>query len=85
MLSRLAVMKSMWSQTRIGRPDDPQLRHVSVVGDTYMILVPGAQTAGRFCLIDMLVPDGSGPPPHRHRSSTRILSHLSIRVGGHYV
>lgn len=26
----------------------------------------GAQTAGRYCLIDMLVPDGGGPPPHRH-------------------
>ena len=46
--------------------DDAQLRHVSVVGDTYTILVSGAQTAGRYCLIDMLVPDGSGPPPHRH-------------------
>ena len=60
MLSWLAVMKSMWSQTRIGRPDDPQLRHVSVVGDTYMILVPGAQTTGRFCLIDMLCPTAAG-------------------------
>ena len=47
-------------------PDDPQARHVSVVGDIYTILVAGAQTAGRYCLIDMLVPDGSGPPPHRH-------------------
>jgi mannose-6-phosphate isomerase-like protein (cupin superfamily) len=47
-------------------PDDPQARHVSVVGDTYTILVSGNQTDGRYCLIDMLVPDGSGPPPHRH-------------------
>jgi quercetin dioxygenase-like cupin family protein len=42
------------------------VRHVAVVGDTYSILVSGAQTAGQYCLIDMLVPDGSGPPPHRH-------------------
>jgi hypothetical protein len=21
---------------------------------------------GFYCLIDMIVPDGSGPPPHRH-------------------
>jgi mannose-6-phosphate isomerase-like protein (cupin superfamily) len=28
--------------------------------------VSGAQTAGRYCLIDMIVPDGSGPPLHRH-------------------
>jgi quercetin dioxygenase-like cupin family protein len=50
----------------VADPDSPALRHVSVVGDTYTILVSGAQTAGRYCLIDMLVPDGSGPPPHRH-------------------
>ena len=37
-----------------------------MVGDIYSILVSGAQTAGRYCLIDMIVPDGGGPPPHRH-------------------
>jgi mannose-6-phosphate isomerase-like protein (cupin superfamily) len=47
-------------------PDDPQARHISVVGDTYTILVSGDQTDGHYCLIDMLIPDGSGPPPHRH-------------------
>ena len=47
-------------------PDDPHARHISLVGDTYTILVSGAETDGRYCLIDMLVPDGSGPPPHRH-------------------
>lgn len=50
----------------IAEPDDSRARHISVVGDTYTILVSGAQTEGRYCLIDMLVPDGSGPPPHRH-------------------
>ena len=40
--------------------------HLSVVGDTYTVLVSGKQTEGRYCLIDMLVPDGSGPPLHRH-------------------
>ena len=29
-------------------------------------LVSGADTVGRYCLIDMLVPDGAGPPAHRH-------------------
>jgi hypothetical protein len=29
------------------------------------ILIAGEDTAGRFCLIDMLIPPG-GPPPHRH-------------------
>ena len=46
--------------------DSPGVRHVAVVGDTYSILVSGADTAGRYCLIDMIVPDGGGPPPHRH-------------------
>jgi quercetin dioxygenase-like cupin family protein len=42
------------------------VRHIGVVGDTYTILLTGADTAGRFCLIDMHVPPGGGPPPHRH-------------------
>jgi quercetin dioxygenase-like cupin family protein len=50
----------------VADPDSQQLRRVSVVGDTYTILVSGAETAGRYCLIDMIVPGGSGPPPHRH-------------------
>jgi quercetin dioxygenase-like cupin family protein len=50
----------------IANPEDPTLRHVSVAGGTYTILVTGEQTAGRYCLIDMLVPPGGGPPPHRH-------------------
>ena len=50
----------------VANPDDRQVRHLSVVGDTYTILVSGKDTQGRYCLIDMLVPDGSGPPPHRH-------------------
>ena len=50
----------------VANPDDATVRRVSVVGDTYTMLVSGAQTDGRYCLIDMLVPDGSGPPPHRH-------------------
>jgi quercetin dioxygenase-like cupin family protein len=47
-------------------PEDRQARHISVVGDTYTILVSGKETQGRYCLIDMLVPPGGGPPPHRH-------------------
>ena len=47
-------------------PDDPALNHVSVVGDTYTILVTGEQSAGRYGLIDMHIPPGGGPPPHRH-------------------
>jgi quercetin dioxygenase-like cupin family protein len=47
-------------------PDDPKLRHISIAGGSYTILVSGEQTGGRYCLIDMLVPPGGGPPPHRH-------------------
>src|SRR6266853_6508320 len=50
----------------VADPDDPKLRHVSVAGGTYTILVSGEQTGGRYCLVDMLVPAGGGPPPHRH-------------------
>jgi quercetin dioxygenase-like cupin family protein len=52
---------------RIARPqEDAGLRHIVVLGDTYTILVSGEDSAGRHCLIDMLVPPGGGPPPHRH-------------------
>src|SRR5258708_16623910 len=50
----------------LARPNtDQTLPHVGVVGDTYTILLTGKDTAGRYCLIDMLVPPGGGPPPHR--------------------
>ena len=45
---------------------DSKLPHIGVVGDTYTILLTGNDTAGRFCLVDMHVPPGGGPPPHRH-------------------
>ncbi len=51
----------------LAQPDkDPNLPHIGVVGDTYTILLTGEDTAGQYCLIDMLVPPGGGPPPHRH-------------------
>jgi quercetin dioxygenase-like cupin family protein len=46
--------------------DDASLPHIGLVGDTYTILLTGDQTAGRFCVIDMHIPPGGGPPPHRH-------------------
>ena len=51
----------------IARPDEDQtLRSISLAGDTYTVLLTGKDTAGRYCLIDMFVPPGGGPPPHRH-------------------
>jgi quercetin dioxygenase-like cupin family protein len=48
----------------VAQPDN--LPHIGLVGDTYTITVTGEQTAGRFCVIDMHIPPGGGPPPHRH-------------------
>ncbi len=51
----------------LARPnEDQKLPHIGLAGDTYTILLTGKDTAGRYCLIDMLVPAGGGPPPHRH-------------------
>ena len=50
----------------IARPEDPELVHLAVVGDTYTVLFSGDQTGGRFAMLDMLIPAGGGPPPHRH-------------------
>jgi quercetin dioxygenase-like cupin family protein len=57
-------------------PDDPKraltvaqpdsLPHIGLVGDTYTALITGEDTNGRFCLLDMHIPPGGGPPPHRH-------------------
>ncbi len=48
----------------LAQPD--RLPHVGLVGDTYTVTVTGEDTAGRFCVIDMHIPPGGGPPPHRH-------------------
>src|ERR1700732_3064966 len=51
----------------IARPNtDHSLPHIGLVGDTYTILLSGDDTDGRYCLIDMHIPPGGGPPPHRH-------------------
>jgi len=53
-------------RSTVAELDDPALPHISIAGGVYTILVTGAQTAGRYCLIEMQVPSGGGPPPHRH-------------------
>ncbi len=54
-------------QLTIARPDDDlNLPHIGLVGDTYTILIGGDDTDGKYTLIDMHVPPGGGPPPHRH-------------------
>lgn len=39
---------------------------ISVVGDTYRVLVGGKDTNRTFASIDMLIPPGGGPGPHSH-------------------
>jgi quercetin dioxygenase-like cupin family protein len=50
----------------VASPDDATRPHIGLVGDTYTILLSGKDTAGRYCLIDMHIPPGGGPPPYRH-------------------
>ena len=50
----------------VTRSNDQSLPHIGLVGDTYTVLLSGKDTAGKFCLIDMHIPPGGGPPPHRH-------------------
>src|SRR5882757_1837267 len=41
-------------------------QNLSVVGDTYRILISGKETGGAFAAIDMLIPPNGGPGPHAH-------------------
>jgi quercetin dioxygenase-like cupin family protein len=50
----------------VANPEDMTMRHISVACGIYTILVSDEETGGRYCLIDMLVPPGGGPSPHRH-------------------
>lgn len=52
--------------TKVQPETDQQIPHIGVVGDTATILIRGKDTSGRFCLIDVYIPPGGGPPPHRH-------------------
>ena len=75
------------------KSDSPDQPHIGLVGDTYTILISGKDTAGRYCLIDMHIPPGGGPPPHRHdfEESFTVLEgeieavfrdeHLTVRAG----
>jgi len=61
--------------------DSETAPHISLVGATYTITVAGKDTNGRFCVIDMHVPPGGGPPPHRHDfEETFILLDGEVQV-----
>lgn len=41
-------------------------KSISVVGDTYRVLIAGEDTNGDFAAIEMLIPPNGGPGPHSH-------------------
>jgi quercetin dioxygenase-like cupin family protein len=47
-------------------PDSDGLRHLAIAAGIYTIILTGQDTGGRFCVVEMRVPPGGGPPPHRH-------------------
>lgn len=47
-------------------PDSDGLRHLAIAGGIYTIILTGDDTGGRFSIVEMRVPPGGGPPPHRH-------------------
>lgn len=51
---------------RVAHRDAADVTHIALVGDTYSVLIDSSDTNGRYCLMDMEIPDGGGPPPHRH-------------------
>ena len=51
------------SITAISAQEGPS---VSLLGDTYRIIIGGEQTNGAYALVDMLIPTNGGPPPHSH-------------------
>jgi hypothetical protein len=61
----------------VSNPDTAKTRHVSIADDTYTILVSGAETAGRYCLIDMHVPAGWRPPA----ASARFRGNVHVVAG----
>ena len=56
----------MQNQNNVSHVTKEQGQTVSVVGDTYRIVVGGKQTGGAYAVIDMMVPPGGGPGPHSH-------------------
>jgi len=69
--------------------DNGQGQSLSVVGDTYRIIIPGEQANGSYAVIDMLVPPGGGPGPHSHKDIQEMFYVVEGEVefkmeGGNY-
>ena len=62
----LSTIKIIVMNKRITTVDNEEGDCLSVVGDTYRILISGEQTGGSYAVIDMLIPPGGGPGSHSH-------------------
>jgi hypothetical protein len=60
-----------------GRSNDQNLPHIGLVGDPYAILQARKDMDGCFCLIDMHILPGGGPPP----TDTTLRSPSSFSSG----
>jgi len=60
--------------------NEDQGEHLSVVGDTYRIVISGKQTQGAYAVIDMLIPPGGGPGPHAHANIQEMFYVVSGEI-----
>jgi quercetin dioxygenase-like cupin family protein len=63
----------MNTSKNISTIDNGQGQSISVVGDSYRILISGEQTGGNYAVIDMFVPPGGGPGPHAHKDMQEMF------------
>jgi len=70
--------------------DNGQGKSLSVVGDTYRILISGEQANNAYAVIDMLVPPSGGPGPHAHKDIQEMFYVVEGEIefkmeGGKYI
>src|SRR5919106_2777622 len=58
------------SLTAVAAKEGPS---ISVIGDTYRIVVGSEQTNGAYALIDMLIPPLGGPGSHSHPTFQEVF------------
>ena len=63
----------MTNETNISTIGNEEGQSLSVVGDSYRIIISGEQTDGNYAVIDMLVPPGGGPGPHAHKNMQEMF------------
>jgi quercetin dioxygenase-like cupin family protein len=66
--------------TNITMVDNQSGQSISVVGDTYKVIISGKETNNNYAVIDMLVPPGGGPGPHAHAGFQELFYVLDGEV-----